>query len=185
MYTGTREIKTKFSKTFTTYFFPVGEPFAEIVTEWVKHLQSKHAWGPDDPLFPATRISQNELLQFSPEGLDRRHWRTTSPIRQIFSEPFCAAGLPSFNPHSFRSTLVRLGEKICSNPEEFKAWSQNLGHEGVMTTFNSYGNVPDHRQEELFTEMMRKPAGSTEGKATVEDIATAVAAKLAAQGLRF
>lgn len=34
-------------------------------------------------------------------------------------------------------------------PEEIKAWSQNLGHEGVLTTFTSYGKVPVHRQGEL------------------------------------
>ena len=59
------------------------------------------------------------------------------------------AGLPYFNPHSFRNTLVALGEKICRSPEEFKAWSQNLGHEQVLTTFCSYGEVPEQRQSEI------------------------------------
>ena len=44
-----------------------------------------------------------------------------------------------------------LGEKtVCKTPEEFKAWSQNLGHEHVATTFTSYGSVPSHRQAEIF-----------------------------------
>ncbi len=30
-----------------------------------------------------------------------------------------------------------------------KAWSQNLGHEGVLTTFLSYGQVADRRQGEI------------------------------------
>jgi hypothetical protein len=30
-----------------------------------------------------------------------------------------------------------------------KAWSQNLGHADVLTTFTSYGEVPTHRQCEL------------------------------------
>ena len=149
VYQDARDVKTKFSKTFTTYFFPVGDPFEEIVADWVEHLRSTLLWGHNDPLFPSTRISQNEMLQFSPEGLERKHWQTTSPIRRIFTEAFKDAGVPCFNPHSFRNTLVRLGEKICSRPEQFKAWSQNLGHEGVMTTFNSYGNVPDYRQGEI------------------------------------
>ena len=33
--------------------------------------------------------------------------------------------------------------------EEFKAWSQNLGHGQVLTTFSSYGMVAHHRQAEL------------------------------------
>lgn len=39
------------------------------------------------------------------------------------------AELLSFNPHSFRNTLVVLVEQLCENIEGFKAWSQNLGHE--------------------------------------------------------
>jgi len=34
-------------------------------------------------------------------------------------------------------------------PEDFKAWSQNLGHEKVVTTFYSYGEVSSRRQGEI------------------------------------
>ena len=37
-------------------------------------------------------------------------------------------------------------------PEEFKAWSQNLGHEQVLTTFSSYGQVgADRHKRDLQT----------------------------------
>ena len=55
----------------------------------------------------------------------------------------------TFNPHSFRNTLVRLGQAVCQTPEEFKAWSQNLGHEKVLTTFLSYGQVESPRQGQI------------------------------------
>ena len=51
-------------------------------------------------------------------------WRTAEPIRKIFRAAFAAAGLPYANPHSLRTTLTRLGERLCRNPEEWKAWSQ-------------------------------------------------------------
>jgi hypothetical protein len=38
---------------------------------------------------------------------------------------------------------------MCNTPEDFKAWSQNLGHEEVLTTFYSYGEVPVQRQSEI------------------------------------
>jgi integrase/recombinase XerD len=44
---------------------------------------------------------------------------------------------------------IRLGEVRCKTPEEFKAWSQNLGHEKVLTTFLSYGEVTFQRQKEI------------------------------------
>ena len=144
-----RDVKTKFSKTFTTYFFPVDEQVRGIVQEWVCHLREEKLWGNDDPLFPSTRVELGANRQFGVTGLDRTHWSSASPIRAIFREAFQRAGLPYFNPHCFRNTLVRLGQEVCKTPEEFKAWSQNLGHEKVLTTFLSYGEVARQRQGEI------------------------------------
>ncbi|WP_222439707.1 N-6 DNA methylase [Alloacidobacterium dinghuense] len=144
-----RDVKTKFSKTFTTYFFPVGEEVHRIVEEWVSFLREEKLWGNEDPLFPSTRIALGANHQFGVTGLDRAHWSSASPIRAIFRDAFELAGLPYFNPHCFRNTLVKLGEDVCKTPEEFKAWSQNLGHEKVLTTFLSYGAVASHRQGEI------------------------------------
>lgn len=54
------------------------------------------------------------------------------------------------DPHSFRRTLARLGERVCRTPEEMKAWSQSLGHQDVLTTFRAYGEVPDERCDAVF-----------------------------------
>ena len=54
---------------------------------------------------------------------------------------------------SFRNTLVRLGETVCQTPEQFKAWSQNLGHKKVLTTFCSYGEVENQRQGEIIQKL--------------------------------
>lgn len=62
---------------------------------------------------------------------------------------FCVSCAPYFNPHSFRKTLALLGGQRCNTPEEYKAWSQNLGHEQVLTTFLSYGDVSYNRQAEI------------------------------------
>src|SRR2546430_6880114 len=52
-------------------------------------------------------------------------------------------------PRRTKKTLALLGGQICKSPEEYKAWSQNLGHENVLTTFSSYGDVARHRQAEI------------------------------------
>ncbi len=145
-----REVKTKFSKTFTTYFFPVGGEARAIVEAWVRYLREVKLWGNDDPLFPATRVAYGAALrQFEVAGLDRKHWSNATPIRKIFREAFERAGLPYFNPHSVRNTLVQLSEKLCKSPEDFKAWSQNLRHDQVLTTFLCYGQVGAVRQAEI------------------------------------
>lgn len=148
-----RDVKTKFSKTFSTFFFPVGENFCGMVSEWVSYLRDEKLWGNDDPLFPSTRVEVGPSRQFEAAGLKRAHWSTASPVRKIFREAFSAAGLPYFNPHSFRNTLVRLGQEVCKTPEQFKAWSQNLGHEKVLTTFLSYGEVACDRQGEIIRDL--------------------------------
>ena len=106
-----REVKTKFRKTFTTYFFRVGDDIQEIVADWVRFLREEKLWGNDDPLFPATRIVVGQTHQFEAMGLKREHWSTASPIRTLFREAFKKAGLPYFHPHSIRKTLARLGER--------------------------------------------------------------------------
>jgi integrase len=148
-----REVRTKFSKTFTTWFFPVGNDIRQIVVDWVQYLDTLQLFGPVDPLFPATRIMQDQYHLFQTDGLSRAHWSNATPIRTIFKEAFTRAGLAYANPHSFRKTLVQLGERVCRSPEEFKAWSQNLGHEHMLTTFSSYGQVAADRQAALIRQL--------------------------------
>jgi integrase len=176
-----REVKTKFSKTFRTFFFPVGEDIRAIVSEWVSYLQDQKLWGNDDPLFPATRIGLGATRQFEAAGLARVHWSNASPIRTIFREAFARAGLPYFNPHSFRNALVQLGQKVCKTPEQFKAWSQNLGHEKVLTTFLSYGEVACQRQGEI---MKNLSAPQLAGQLDANEIAEAVFKRLS-EGTEF
>ena len=142
-----------------TTFFPLDDGIREIVADWVRFLREEKLWGNDDPLFPATRVVLGSTRQFEAAGLEREHWSTTSAIRAIFREAFERAGLPYCHPHSLRKTLARLGEQACKSPEEFKAWSQNLGHEQVLTTFMSYGKVAAERQAEIIRGIsMSKPS---------------------------
>jgi integrase len=144
-----REVPTKRRKTFTSVFFPVGaEPLA-IVEDYVEFLSKKLGFYLDDPLFPSTLMGHNPDRGFAPQGLSKQPWRGAAPIRQIFRDAFAAAGLLYAKPHSFRDTVARLGQRLCRTPEEWKAWSQNLGHENETTTFAGYGQVPHYRQVEL------------------------------------
>lgn len=175
VYQDAREVQTKFSKTFTTWFFPVGDDVVRIVADWIGFLREELLWGNDDPLFPATRVEVGPSRQFQAAGLARAHWTDATPIRAVFRQAFEAAGLTYFNPHSFRNTLVRMGQTACRTPEEFKAWSQNLGHEKVMTTFLNYGQVEGVRQGEIMRALATAPgADSTGNVAGLSELAKAV-----------
>jgi integrase len=166
-----RNVATKRGKSINTWFFPVGEQPLRIVTDWIAHLRGALLWGNDDPLFPKTRVGVGGTGSFVVLGLERACWSSANPIREIFREAFVLAGLPYFNPHSFRNTLAQLGERRCANAEAFKSWSQNLGHDGVLTTFTSYGAVEPERQAEIIRSMCQP-------RPVTDDLASRIAAAL-------
>jgi integrase len=174
-----REIKTKNSKQMRTTFFGVGGLARSIVEEWIAELRRHHLWGNDDPLFPATAIGQNAEQQFAAVGLARTHWASADTVQKIFKELFEGIGLHGFNPHSFRHALAALAEGTCGSPEDFKAWSQNLGHSGVLTTFFSYGTVSEQRQAEIIKRLVKRPKKDAQADALTERLMLAVRRELA------
>ena len=84
---------------------------------------------------PALTLPQDENSSFRADGLEPCFWSNAQRIREVFRQAFVSPGLTYFNPHSFRDTLVQLGKRLCRTPEEFEAWSKNLGHEHMLTTF--------------------------------------------------
>ena len=142
-----------------TWFFPVGEDTRQVFVDWLTFLRErKKASGRKTHSFRNRRSLPGEDLEFCAVGLDRAHWANANPVRAIFREASMLAGLPYFNPHSLRSTLVQLAYELKLDAEQFKAWSQNLGHENCLTTFSSYGEIPAARQAEI----IRGLVGSTD-----------------------
>ena len=158
-----RVVRTKFAKTFRTFLMPIGGDALAIFADWVRELEQEQLWASTDPLFPATQMGLDEGGGFRPAGLLRKGWATSQPINAIFRRAFEGAGLPYFNPHVFRNMLVRHAMTLNLSAEAMKAWSQNLGHADVLTTFTSYGQVPVDRQGELV-----RAAGQGSGTAPVD-----------------
>jgi integrase len=150
------EVKTKFGKRITTYFFPVGNYFIEIFVDWVTFLKNEKLFDYEAPLFPRTKLDLDQNDQFKRDCLDITPWQTTTSIRDVVKESFAAAGLRYYNPHSFRDTLVKTAYDLCKTPEEFKAWSQNLGHNSPLTTFTSYGQIESYNQGEIIKRLGKK-----------------------------
>jgi hypothetical protein len=83
-----RDVRTKFRKTFETWFFPVGDDLEQIIVDWVRFLLNDKGWGTHDPLFPSTDVGLNDAGQFGPIGLARAPWSSTGPVRDILREAF-------------------------------------------------------------------------------------------------
>jgi integrase len=158
-----RQVRTKYSKTFPTFFVPIGGNALSVVEDWVGYLQRERLLGPDDPLFPATQVALDFNGQFAAVGVDRKGWRNAAAVRKIFRTAFHTAGLPYSNPHTFRKTLARFGQQTCRTPEEYKAFSQNIGHEGVLTTFTSYGQVPLDQQAAIIRSLRSRTLDGSDG----------------------
>lgn len=143
-----REVRTKRSDTFLTFFLPVDPVYFEEFAEWMQFLQEQALFGPDDPLFPPPEMKA-QSGRFVVTGLKRECYAGAGPIREAIKDAFRKAGLHPFAPHSFRKTLVHWAEKHYPTREGFKAFSQNIGHDSVITTVSAYMPVSQERQGEL------------------------------------
>ena len=90
-----RHVGTKRAKTFSTWFFPVGDEVHKLVADWVTFLRTERGFGPEDPLFPKTCVEAGPDLKFRAVGLDRAHWANTNAVRTIFRDAFRRVGLQS------------------------------------------------------------------------------------------
>lgn len=151
------EVKTKFSKSINTYFFPVSNSFKIVFLEWVQFLKTEKLFGLEDPLFPKETLKHDKNGRFCSAGLSKQHWQKGDRTRKNFKDAFNNVGLDYFNPHRIRDTLAHLGQQVCNTPEEFKAWSQNLGHQSPLTTFISYGEISGDKQGHLLKTLKQKP----------------------------
>ncbi len=153
VYQDARDVKTKFAKTFTTWFFPVDDVYLRTFRDWANCLRTEQLFGREDALFPKPLMGLKDG-SFACVGLSRETYGNAGKIREVIKGAFAAAGLPPFGPHSFRKTLGILANDHCRTPEQFKAWSLNLGHENIATTLSAYCPVSTARQGELIRGMV-------------------------------
>ena len=59
-----REVRTKRAKTFTTWFFPVGDDIRKILVDWIAFLRHQKGFGPDDPPFRKRRLRRATTSNF-------------------------------------------------------------------------------------------------------------------------
>lgn len=151
-----RNVKTKFSKSFTTWFLPIDPIYLDCLTAWIAELRGQLLFSSTDSLFPRPKMQVSPELGFQCIGLTRAPYSGEESLRKFIKEAFTSAGLPPFTPHRFRNTLVQMSNAFCSTPEQIKAISMNLGHEKISTTIDDYGRLSPERQGEIIKAMRRK-----------------------------
>lgn len=145
-------VHTKGGKLIITRILPFDKELVKIVIGWFNHLVKELSFGPSDPLFPKTLVAQTaDGFCFEAQGLAREFWSGGNSIRKILRSRSDRAGMPYFNPHSFRHAACQLALKLSRTPQEFKALSQNFGHEQVTTTLRSYGTLDDAQVSDVIS----------------------------------
>jgi integrase len=151
-------VKTKFSKDILTTLIVFDSAFLEIILDWVNYLRTVKYFTDEQPMFPATKTEQEgaDSCSFVGEKVEPIFWKTTNSIRAIFKKRFEAAGFDYFSPHSFRHLAINAALRLCSSPAEFKAVSQNFGHENIATTMFDYASLPDDEVENKVKNLTEK-----------------------------
>lgn len=151
------DVDTKAGKMIQSWFFPVSDFIESEVRRYLDYLKGDLGFGDDDPLFPAPQMGHDASDHFCAIGLSKRRWATAEPMRKVFRAAFTANGLRYYNPHSFRNMLMAMAYERKLDPESLKAWSQNLGHEHLDTSFNSYGQLDGNAQRRAMLALKDKP----------------------------
>lgn len=148
-----REVATKNAKTIDTWFFPVDRAYLECFTDWLTFLKVDKLFGPEDALFPKPLVGLKEGQGFANLGLSRKCYSSTAQLNRVIRTAFAKVQLPEYTPHSFRKTLFLYGAERCETLEQLKAWSLNLGHEHLATSYQSYLPMTRQRQREVLSAM--------------------------------
>jgi site-specific recombinase XerD len=115
-----REVPTKFSRTFVTTFFPVGDDIRAVVADWVAHLRTEKLWGLDDPLFPATRVAVGDNLRFGAVGLERKTGAAPGPFEAFSRKRLHRLGCPTSTPTASGRHWRFLADKFASRQRNTK-----------------------------------------------------------------
>lgn len=146
-----KHVKTKNRKAISTFFMPFDPLWQDIFMEWFDYAEQELGFKPNDPIFPKLKVESSPItLQFEVTGLSREHAANATPVRHIFKKSFTLAGLPYYHPHSFRKMLIIWAMENCTQIE-FKAISQNIGHEHAAVSYNVYGKLTDQKRQSVIS----------------------------------
>jgi integrase len=165
-----REVATKFRKHVVTFYYPVGNVPLDIFNDYYRMLKEDRLFGPDDPLFPTIQHG----VTADKRVLSKQPWSSGQGALKAVKAAFQSVGMEAYPAHSIRHTLAAYGEEVCKTPAEWKAWSQNLGHDDTRTTFDCYGYM-DHSTQEKNIKKFWEPVetdndGSKDGQATIDEL---------------
>jgi len=145
-------VKTKFSKILKVQVLPFQKELMDEFEAYIDYLLYDKKFQMNYPLFPATIVKIKEgTNKFNADTLSSKFWQGSNSVRDMIKKHCQAAGLEYFSPHSYRRLHVQHANKYMTNIEELVAFSQNLGHENIQTTYKSYSKYEESEKQKILS----------------------------------
>ena len=128
-------VETKRDKYIITKFMEFDDKYLKYLIEWVNILKIDYGFTDADPLFPKI----NEYAG----GIKVRNefYGDASKYNFLYTKICKKVGIKVYHPHCFRHYSIAEALKYVRTGEQFKALSQNIGHEDIITILEQYGNM--------------------------------------------
>lgn len=152
------KVRAKNSKSQTIAWFPVDQQVEAILIAWIEEMKALGGM-PENALFPPDAALQMSTRLVRIAGKPIVAWETDAGVRRAFHRGCAAAGLPYFNPHSFKHHLKSVRDAFCRTPVQRAAWSYNLGHENEQITETHYAKMTSEQRDSIFAAIRQ---GNTE-----------------------
>ena len=104
-----REVRTKRAKTFTSWFFPVGDDFRKIFVDWVGFLREQKGFGRRTRSFRNPRSRRTAISSFALSASIGRIGRTRTKFGRSSAKPALLRACPI-------SIRIRCGTRLCNWP---------------------------------------------------------------------
>lgn len=150
------DVATKRSKYIVTKLFMFKKEYFDIIKNWVNYLKTEYHFSDNNPLFPSIKHYAGGI------SVEKKFVLTENSVNKMLEKRCNHAGIPKYHPHSFRHFGIGCTLEQVSNGLQFKAVSQNIGHENISTTLEKYANMPVDSYITIIEDMFEHNHGYSE-----------------------
>lgn len=169
-------MKTKYSKYIDSTLFRFKQEYIDIIVNWVNLLIKDYKFDKSAPLFPKITIDFKDTSKYI---VTKEFYKKQGSISSILRKRFKNIGQKRFSAHKFRHLALDTAFGLIRSGKQFKAISQNVGHESMTTALKHYANMAPHEYKEIIRNIV--PDDSEER--LIKDISTKELSEILAKRL--
>ena len=152
-------VRAKNGKSLVIGWFPIPEVFSKTIIKWVWMLEDE-GFNERDALFPSSSWLNGSKKPRVKNRPPIPPMSTGYAVTEAFSIA-CRNCASSFTPHSARHTLSAERDLLELTEMQRRAFSENMGHAGEVTTIH-YGRLSDDERVEVIESISENKGVSLE-----------------------